>query len=65
VDVLRLLAAKRERVWVLSRAGLTGFDNVISVGGNKVGLTVAPEDLVFMEEAKAGQPAPKAKASAA
>lgn len=43
------LAARRDRVLVLSRGEVTGFDSVVEVNQQRVRLTVAPEDLVLFE----------------
>lgn len=43
------LAARRDRVLVLSRGEVAGFDSVVEVDQQRVRLTVAPEDLVLFE----------------
>ncbi|WP_286004609.1 thermonuclease family protein [Geitlerinema calcuttense] len=44
------LETRRDRILILSQGHLTGFDYVVEVEQNKVCLTTAPEDLVFMEK---------------
>jgi endonuclease YncB( thermonuclease family) len=43
------LAARDDRLFVISEAHATGLDSVTAVSGQKIRLTHPPEDLVFME----------------
>lgn len=43
------LEASNDRVIVLSEGQVTGFDNVLEIAGQTIRLTVAIEDLVFVE----------------
>ena len=43
-----LVDGRDERVFVVSRALSTGFDNVLEVQGDKIKMTVQPEDLVVV-----------------
>lgn len=43
------LAARNDRLFVISEAHATGLDTVTAVSGQKVRLTHPPEDLVFIE----------------
>jgi endonuclease YncB( thermonuclease family) len=44
------LKARQDRLIVLPDAQVTGFDVVVKVDGQKVNLSVSPEQLVFMEK---------------
>lgn len=44
------LASRNDRVVILPQGHVTGFDYVVKVTGQRVKLTVAPEQLVFMEK---------------
>lgn len=50
------LKAKNDRVTVLSAGHKTGLDNLITVTGPRVRLTVPPEDLMFEEQASTPAP---------
>jgi len=43
------LAARDDRLFTLPDGHATGFDNITEVTGQTVGLTLPPEDLVFLE----------------
>jgi len=43
------LASKSEPVHILSQGQFMYFDTVISEKNNKIGLTVGPEDMVFLD----------------
>jgi hypothetical protein len=45
----RFLAAKDDRMFIISTGHATGFDYVVAVDGQQVRLTRPPEDLVFVE----------------
>ena len=39
-----------EKVLVVSRGQVTGFDTLVTENGNHIGLSVYPEDLVFRSQ---------------
>jgi endonuclease YncB( thermonuclease family) len=45
----RFLAARDDRLFVISDAHFTGLDDIVAVAGQKIRLTHPPEDLVFIE----------------
>jgi endonuclease YncB( thermonuclease family) len=43
------LATRNDRLFVITDAHATGFDNIVAVTGQKIRLTHPPEELVFLE----------------
>jgi len=44
------LATRDDRLFVISRGAVTGFDDVIEIAGQQIRLLHPPEDLVFVEK---------------
>lgn len=44
------LAAREDRLLIVSRGHVTGFDNTVEISGQNVRLMYPPEDLVFLEK---------------
>jgi hypothetical protein len=43
-----LNSLREERVFIVSKARSTGFDDVLKVDGNTIRMTIPPEDLIIV-----------------